>query len=429
MDVNKKSEVTFNVGPGQDYEAFNADVLEHMFVCAANNGIKKNGSVCVNLFGGEYTVSQPLSFSNNKYTLHIKSYGSVTIRGENTYIFELKSNSLILEGVRILDASGDCGGVMYATKKSKLVLKNCEFLHNSAKTGGVIFAENSDVLIQDCVFKENSAENAGVIYMGGGNIEIKDTQFADNRAEKSHAVIKLQDKCSARFVVTQILNNSAGHYYGGISALNGCEIYMDECSLRGNIAGGDVAGIFAAQRCTVTVNDTSIQNNTAENSTAMLIADKSKLTMYDSSICSNTAKKSCAGIMAAVGSSISVNDCEICENSAQDAGAISLHPDCTITLCSSLVTGNRAENNIGAIGASGKLIIKDCLIKNNTAMSQAGGILVGDQARVDINGCTILDNCAGLGLNILLVPDGSLKINRQPILFNVNTPVTPQTVF
>lgn len=194
-------------------------------------------------------------------------------RGGGIYYYSNRNSSI--ENVNILynEAKNSAGGIQIVGGNGKAVIKNSVIKHNTVTTsdaysqaGGIDSSADVEIIrteishnasagkgggiacfsafIKDCQIIGNTAKrDGGGIYAKLGNIKILNSRIEDNRSESSGGGIYTEGMYIAYLTDSQLINNQAAEYGGGISgAINLNESAAGKSSLKGNTAkfGGGI---------------------------------------------------------------------------------------------------------------------------------------------------------------------------------------------
>ena len=121
----------------------------------------------------------------------------------------------------------DNGGAVYMNS-GNLYIKNSVFSGNRCRDfGGAVFIDGGGLRLENCIFASNSAEDdGGAVYIdhGKGN-DIRGCSFSGNRADGNGGAICVNDE-RAFLLDTQITENTAGGYGGGVYVDSLCDINL-----------------------------------------------------------------------------------------------------------------------------------------------------------------------------------------------------------
>ncbi len=196
---------------------------------------------------------------------------------------------------------------------------------------------------------------------------------------------------------------------GGFYAAHDGIITLTRCDITGNTAlsadngayPGNGGGIFAGDilnplSTTVNITDCNISVNTAYGQGGGMYAEEVVLTM-DTSFVNNNVGKHGNGIYG-FNCQADVNNCLFKNNTSLEeacsGGACSWY-NTAITMRNSLITGNNASGSGGALffdGHNSPQKVVNCLITDNTAYIDGGGISSNIGATVTLSNCTIVNN-------------------------------------
>ena len=168
----------------------------------------------------------------------------------------------------------------------------------------------------------------------------------------------------------------------------------------GEDGGGIYAGNVSVPLGTTVIidNNSTISGNTAGYGGGGLFLIETNLTVNDSTIGDNGAFEG-AGVWA-YNCVASVNDCTVRSNSATELGGGFSFINGLATINNSVMTGNSASGSVG--GTGGALFfegwsdnphqVTNCLITDNIAYSDGGGLSNNIGAWVQITNCTFAGN-------------------------------------
>ncbi len=161
----------------------------------------------------------------------------------------------------------------------------------------------------------------------------------------------------------------------------------------------------------ITINDCNFLDNTAAYGGALYCAENSSGMMIDTILERNDANEDGGAIYLAEANDLSITDCNISYNTSQyGAGLYSLGSlNLTISGCgfnfnqAPLVFVDPNDPNTLSVGQGGgmycfatEVLIKDSLLNHNSANTSGGGIyLAGDSEYIEIVNCLIINNLAG----------------------------------
>jgi M6 family metalloprotease-like protein len=255
------------------------------------------------------------------------------------------------------EADNDGGGI-YCDTLSNITLINCDISNNDCinGNGGGIWHDHSGTLaLNNCNISNNYCINGsggGIWYDHSGTLTLNNCIVSNNTVPDDE--------------------DGGGIYAGSLAAPLGTTVIIDSNStISGNIAGYGGGGLFLIET-NLTVDDSTISNNDAIEG---------------------------AGVWA-YNCIANVSDCMVRSNSATELGGGFAFINGLATINNSVMTGNSANGLVGSTG--GALFfegwsdiphqVTNCLISDNAAYSDGGGLSNNIGAWVQITNCTFADN-------------------------------------
>ena len=328
-------------------------------------------------FGGMISLDHSTVFArNNSFDNNNGHSGGV--------LYSIKS-SIMLETCSFDSNNADgTGGVLYA-HNNNITVKKCNFTCNTARFGAVIFAvELASMMFETCLFDSNYAEAEGGVLRtdtDSSHIIVKDCNFTHNTAPKGAVIYATSTLLTMKSSVV-IANNVATEY---------ATVYLDECEV--NIRGEHVvfsnnSGSFVAYRAYVSfMGYTNFLNNQI-NAQDDNILEGGAITLF---LCVIHIDGSCnvshnhaenGGAIRSSESKVFVNGhLTVTHNSANESGGgIYLYnSEMNCSDCSLQLVNNRAKSRGGGIHAIASTIklhsynTSFVVFTNNTA-GKGGGL-------------------------------------------------------
>jgi subtilisin family serine protease len=195
---------------------------------------------------------------------------------------------------------------------------------------------------------------------------------------------------------------------GGIWYERGGTLTLNNCTVSGNFVptngygGGIYAGsIYYPLSTTVIIdNDSTISGNEGGSSGGGMLLVETNLTLDDSTISDNNAFEG-AGALA-YNCVADVNNSTVRNNSAVELGGGFSFINGLATINNSYLTGNSAGGLVAGDGTGGALFfegwsdyphqVTNCLITNNNALSEGGGLSNNIGSWVQVTNCTFVGN-------------------------------------
>ncbi len=295
----------------------------------------------------------------------------------------------VLDGFTVQNGlSTEGGGAIYVSSADPSIV-NCVFKDNSTSgtgtDGGALLVRYASPVIAGCVFQGNHASGDGgaIMCLYSGVANISDSTFTGNTSDSGGAIY-----CeSADPVITgcDMDGNSAGNAGGAIYCRNSANPVMTDCSFSGNSAGS--GGVLYGSGSSPEFHDCLMDSNTAGSGGCARFYQGGAPKFVGCTITNNEATSGDGGAIvffALQSTSTLIKDCVIANNTAAvDAGGVSCDDQSRPTITNSLITGN-------------------------TAGDEGGGIYGMFNAYPTITNCTIVGNHAndGGGVNLHLTPQG-----------------------
>lgn len=249
------------------------------------------------------------------------------------------------------------GGAIRIVGASKVTLDGIVLSGNKAQYGGAVLLDGSSELIVtgNTVMAQNSSDYyGGAIYVQSGKLTVIGGKFLNNVSARAGAIAILSGTTGSLTDATFEGNNST---YAGNAVWSGGTLTVKDCDFIKNLRKGSYycsgGGIYCADNSTCTVTGGNFKGNSLH---------------YGSGI------YTCAGV--------------------------------TLTVTGANFEGNATESNGrggGIYSNAGKVTIKDCTFKNNTAAISSGGLYFTGNVTADITNTTITGNEAknsGAGIAI-----------------------------
>ncbi|MCL1978934.1 MAG: hypothetical protein FWG60_02100 [Methanomassiliicoccaceae archaeon] len=324
---------------------------------------------------GTFTINDSAAITNNK-----ANHGG-GVYNESTFNI---SGGVISEN----SATGNGGGIDNYTGTFTMSAGSINF--NDADYGGGVNNEGTFTISGTAAISNNKA-----VYNGGGiynpsSLTIEGGTINANKAE-----------------------HGGGIYTTDTSSIivKGGRIYSNAANGDGVSTGGQGGGIFS-EASTFTIEGGEIYRNDASDGAGIYLNDKlSTFFMTNGKIYLNTATDCGGGIYNKA--ILSITGGEIYQNQAEDGAGIFIEDDCTsaqISAC--LIRNNTATGNGGGIYNKGADTRTNCSIYSNTAASGGGGIY--NNGTFAVLGNAIYNNGANFGGGVfnagMLTMSGSSEI-------------------
>ena len=184
-------------------------------------------------FNGSLNVTNSSFSGNTGWSLFWLNYSNVFAHNSsfnNNNCFEFggvvfsEESSIVLETCSFDSNHAVVGGVLYIDESSNISVKECNFTCNTARMGAVIaILSRSHMILETSLFDSNHAEfEAGALYAEDRcHIIVKDCNFTHNTASIGAVIYAVETLLSMKSSVV-IANNVATKY---------ATVYLDECEV------------------------------------------------------------------------------------------------------------------------------------------------------------------------------------------------------
>jgi hypothetical protein len=191
---------------------------------------------------------------------------------------------------------------------------------------------------------------------------------------------------------------------GGINNQSSGLINIVNSTLTGNSAGNDGGAMYTNAAVVVTISNTLVSGNTAGTNRGggiYFTGPAAGSTITNTTVTLNRATTTGGGVFFSSTSNVTVSNSKFTSNTATTTGGGIHQSGGTVTVTSSVISGNSAGTNGGAINSAGTLNLNATSIDGNTAGTQGGGLstssTVNITAPAGTAGSTISNNVAPLG--------------------------------
>jgi predicted outer membrane repeat protein len=319
----------------------------------------------INLQGKDITLVSSNPDDPNVVAMTIID-GQLSGRG---FIFNSNEGpNTIIDGFTIVNGSitGQGGGAIYVDVNSSPTIMNVN-IYNSSVTGadgGAIYVDaNSSPRFVNCIISGCSADNGGAVHCDANSSPI--------------------------FYHCTFINNSAAQAGGAILCDPNVSITIDDCNLLDNTAAYGGA-LYCAENSSGLMIDTILERNDAnENGGAIYLAEANDLSITDCNISFNTSQYG-AGLYSLGSLNLKITNLKITGTSFNfnQAPLVFVDPNDPNTLS----IGQGGAMYCGATEA----LIKDSVLNHNSANTSGGGMyLTGESDYFEIVNCLIINNLAG----------------------------------
>ena len=248
---------------------------------------------------------------------------------------------------------------------------------NADKGGAIYISEDATVNFESGTIASNRADGHGGGIFNKGDLNMTGGLVALNVAEDNGGAIYSTSTSTLSLDGVTISDNNAGDNGGGINICSENDATIKNCKIENNNAGDYGGGLrLDAEGCTLTIEDTKIEENASYDDGAGVYLRYGTIHMSGTTDGAAT---------------ISNND------SANDAGGIKVTSKTVFEATNVTISGNRAAlEEGGGIKTYGETTLTNCLIDNNKAKEQGGGIYNDNdgksEGKLTLNNCTITNN-------------------------------------
>jgi hypothetical protein len=292
-----------------------------------------------------------------------------------------------------------------------------DFSFTSSFAGGNYYDVNCTVELTDCTISYNISQfddGGGEDYKDGCKVSLVRCEYAGNSSGYNGGALCFDQSCSAKINDCNFNNNTAVHDGGGLYYWYDCSLDISDSRFTGNLAVQDQGAggaIYIEQGATAKVkNSKFVKNRAVFGGGLYWYGQGSDVAIFDSVINENTAEQ--GGGLFWSGGAPTISGCGIKANKATGeiptlvgtdyadvygggGGMFCWSSGAVITSC--FITDNMASGSGGGVYFGGdpcSPILKNCLVKGNSATLDGGGIVSCWSVAPTISNCTIVDNRA-----------------------------------
>ena len=331
--------------------------------------------------------------------------GNFRILNKNTTII---SGTAVFNG-RVYMANGNC------TVREDGVIQN-----GKGANGGAVYLQNGSFYMEGGAIRNAEAEtHGGAVYVANGTFSMTDGIIENNTAAADGGAVYLQKGALTMDGGTFKGNTAAGN--GGAAYISGGNFTMtggmidDNTTTAENGEGGAVyvtgGNIFLGTEDCTDAECLTVSNNHAVNGGAFAVAGATPV-MYCGTLTGNTATEKGGAIYVSGNGGFTMNGGIInggeAETNAKLGGGVYLAGgEFTLEGATAVIQNNHATNGAGVYLAGGKPNLYQGALKDNTAVSDGGGIYI-DQQEVNLEPkelVSITGNRADRGAGIFIGGD------------------------
>ncbi len=279
----------------------------------------------------------------------------------------VSSGTLIIQNcIMSYNQARHCGSVVYSIGNSILSIHNTSLLHNKAFHDGTIYALETTLTVNDTEMSHNEARYGGVLHLDDGcTITIENSQMSYNYARKKSGVVDIQKHTTLIIKHSDIFHNMADEH-GGVMSASDSTIVLDTCIVSYNHAIVEWGGAFRAVSTAITILNSELSFNQAGKAGGIMNIKDSTCIIQGTVMTGNTAGIQ-AGAVYTYRSVLSVNDSTILENKALEG-----------------------PGGIFFANKESRILIENCHTKNNYAPTDGSAIIASSDCDVTITNTTFL---------------------------------------
>ena len=362
-----------------------------------------NASLLSCAFTGLHT-GLDIAFLSTTYNV---SVDSCIFNGNYRGIYMTSTTAAIFNSTFRDNGYTSYGSAIYARSRSSLVVNGCTFINNTARSGAVYISEANpstgaiaSVVMDKCVFLNNKAiSTGGAVYIAFNNgpiflssyTIISKSVFINNKATQSGGAIYV---------------NVPTFAYGNLSVVETVFGYntAPQCGVL-DIKGTSVNVYIILQSSTFLYNEAinalSMSSHTIDGGVACF---RGVSITVDNGTFSHNSASGGGGVMTIEGSDVTITRSLFYNNTAGiDGGVLNTRFFSSSTISSSSFTYNRAGDDGSAvyIGGTGSDVQVSYSTFNRNSAVDRGGAMVVFRASFGINTCSIYNNQADFGNDII----------------------------
>lgn len=293
------------------------------------------------------------------------------------------------------DDAANGGGALYISDSA--LIKNSNFINNTASAGGAIYFDGVNLTIENTEFRDNVAlENGGAIYASCKNMTISDSLFVNDTSKVGGAIYFDGELLTIKS--NSIFKNNTASVSAGAISVNGDMVIEDSKFIENK--ANKFAGAISVNDGDLTISNTVLSKNKAiEEYAGAIYLNNGDLMVIASNFTNNIA--------------------------FTDAGAISFGGSGTLTIKSNSTFKDNTGEKGGAIKIdNSNAVVEDSEFINNIAVYDGGAIYVSGSENLKITGSTFNGN-QNSGFNdpsagaISFTSTGTLTVDDSEFIENI----------
>ena len=320
-----------------------------------------------------------------------------------------------------VDVSGGYGGGFYASYVNDILVKNTDFINNTAERGGgCCFVEAGGASITNTPFTGNTADlGGGCFFAASVNVTVTGASYTDNTAHNNGGGCYFESSDHASVTGVSYINNTG--LYGG-----GCEFRLSDfasvtdSSYTGNAASSEGGGCKIIDSANISITNTPFTGNTASSEGGGCHFESSpNPSITGSSFTNNIVISDGGGCYFMTSVNPSVTSTSYTDNSADVGAGCYFRDSGAVMITGSSYTGNEADSDGGGcyFENSDEALITGTSFTNNIG-SDGGGCYIIDCDGVSIIDSPYTNNTGHNGGGCHFYRTGNLSITTSPFINN-----------
>ena len=399
-----------------------ADLQKEINNAAPGSVLILNRSYC-GAYGSRIQLNKDLTIDGQGNTLDCLKAGGCSV-------FYSNSGNIVLKNLKLINGHNDNtknGGAIYITGSAQYTIENCTFDNNYAfKNGGAISNEvNKPLTIINSTFNSNEVDNNGGAIYSLGKLNIENSIFQFNVGEYWGGAIYSEDNVDVKnslFEYNGVYNSSSvdnDGLGGGIYSEN--TVVISNSTFKDNWAANDGGAVYSS--ASITIIDSVLSGNVADVDGGAVYAEDDanvKHCLFESNRAEGVILSKCLGGAIRVEDTLKIYNSTFKDNYASYWGgavfASSIFVNTDNGTFSSFFINNRAgDDNGGAIYSSGSITIIDSVLSGNKANVDGGAIYAVDNANV--KHCLFESNRAE-GARVVRCYGGAIRAEEHLTVYN-----------
>ena len=308
-----------------------------------------------------------------------------------------------LIGVTLRDNSAEIGGGIYADGRCDVTLVDSTIADNVASySGGGAALDDAKLRLEDSEVSGNDSFYVGGILATDTLVTMEGGELRHNTSSHATAGMNVGGRMVTLTDVT--VTGNVGALTGGIRAYY-TTLSLDRCTFTDNVAeygstaselsGGGALDLFASE---ATLTDTRLVGNWSNRDAGALLTDYlSTVDIVDATFEDNYAGDDGGAIAVGAQVELTVTGSRFEGNSADWGGGIYAAETFGDVVLSTTVFADNDALYGGALYVDGPdVALYDLELQGNTATYDGGGVYLGRNATLDVDGMQITDGTAGV---------------------------------